>query len=442
MKIKVKKLNLVLLLLMSAEVIAKDKELDDLIEATSKNSLSQKAANESTSAAGLEKERSSKHWLPQVYLSGQSFLSNDPGTALFGKLTQREIKNSDFIADSLNHPATSLSTKAAIGVNLPLYEGGQKVAMNKALTFMSASKISEAKAIKSEFYTEVVKNYFIGKNLSMETSELSKVQVVIDSIISRYHIGNKENQLGYSGLLGLKSLKNKIAALLDENRAKKTGIDNVLIELSGLNVELSYSGESSLATLLKEYLNYSDDHYVTSHKVQSFFENAKSAKEAIEAEKSRNLPRVGLFGEGYAFNGDRAIGKGYTAGIYLNWNLFSGNDYGATQESIHKSKAAQYYAEANLQKEKIEYVGLKEALAAINRTLILLDESEKYLEEQTKISHNLFKNGLINALQYVEVLSRRVDLIKSRSEAKNQMILVHSQLAKNNNETQSIGANL
>jgi hypothetical protein len=67
-------------------------------------------------------------------LSGQSFISNDPGTALFGKLSQREIKNSDFMADSLNHPATSLYTKTAVGVNVPLYEGGQKVALSRAMT--------------------------------------------------------------------------------------------------------------------------------------------------------------------------------------------------------------------------------------------------------------------------------------------------------------------
>ncbi|MDO9180802.1 MAG: TolC family protein [Bacteriovorax sp.] len=438
----IKQLNLILLVLISGQVLAKDRELENLIKATNDNSLAQKAATENVSAAVLEKERSSKHWLPQVYLSGQSFISNDPGTALFGKMSQREIKSSDFMADSLNHPETSVYTKAAIGVNLPLYEGGQKVAMNNAMTFASEAKLSEAKAIRNEFYTEVVKNYVIGKNLKVEKTELIKIKMTLDSIISRYQVGNKENQLGYSGLLGLKSLKNKIFALLNENKSKSSATEKALAELSGTNAILIYPDESSISSLLKEYLSYSENQYVASHKLKSFFQNAKSAQEVIDAEKSRNLPRIGLFGEGYAFNGDRSLGKGYTTGIYLNWNLFSGNDYGASQEAIHKSKAAQYFAEASLQKEKVEYVGLKDALVAINSSLVLLDESEKYLEEQTKISHNLFKNGLINALQYVEVLSRRVDLIKSKSDAETQLIEVHSQLAKNTNDSKSEGANL
>ncbi|MBC7540439.1 MAG: TolC family protein [Bacteriovorax sp.] len=435
-----KQFNILFWLLMSSNAFSKGKELDELIKATNENSLAQKAANESVSAAVLVQERSTKHWLPKVYLTGQSFLSNDPGTALIGKLSQREIQNSDFMADSLNHPATSLYTKAVIGLNLPLYEGGEKVAVSKAMTFMSEARASEARAVGNEFYAEVVKNYLIGKNLALEKSDLLKSKTTIDSIISRYQIGNKSNQLGYSGLLGLKSLKNKITGLLDENNAKKLATEKALTELSGSKVNFKFSENSSLESLIKEYLSYSEITYIPSQKVQSFYLNAKSAVEVIDAEKSRNLPRIGLFGEGYAFNGDRATGKGYTTGIYLNWNIFSGNDYGASSEAIHKSKAAQYLAEATEQKERVEYEGLKDGLDAINHSLFLLKESENYLEEQTKISHNLFKNGLINALQYVEVLARRVDLIKSKSSAEAELIELRSQLTKNSNDTSKQGA--
>ena len=417
-----------------------EKELDDLINATNLNSLAQKAANESSSASTIEKERSAKHWLPQVYFSGQSFLSNDPGAALFGKISEREIKSSDFMPDALNHPASSIYSKAALGLSVPLYEGGQKIAMNKAYSFMNEAKISEEKSVQNEFYSEVVKNYLVTKNLTLEKSELNKINENIDSVISKYQIGNKSNLLGYSGLLGLRSLKNKISALLIENSAKNISTNSALKELSGKNGVLIFSGNSSLHSLINEYLSFSENQYIPSNKVQSFFENAKSAKEVIDAEKSRNLPRIGLFGEGYAFNGDRALGKGFTTGIYLNWNLFSPNDYGTEMEATHKSKAAQYFAEASMQKEKMEYLGLKEALEATKKSLVLLDESENYLEEQTKISHTLFKNGLINALQYVEVLSRRVDLIKSKRNAENELIQIQSELTKNSNDTKNKGA--
>lgn len=437
-----KKISLLLIVLLSSTAQSKEQELDNLIKVTNEKSFAQKAADETMKAAKIEKERSSKHWLPQVYLNADSYLTNDAGAALFGKLSQRQLKSSDFMEGPLNHPDSSIYTKAALGVSLPIYEGGQKAAVNNAMIFMSEAKTSEARAVRSEFYAEVVKNYLSEKSLSLEKRELNSIKSSIDSIISRYQIGNKSNQLGYSGLLGLKSLKNRIVALLDENGAKFSATDKALTELAGEKTVFKFPVDTTLKSLLKEYLAYSQSKYVPSNKVQSYFLNAKSAKEIVVAEKSRNLPRIGLFGEGYVFNGDRATDNGYTTGIYLKWNLFSGNDYGAGREAIHKSHAAEYFAQASLQKESIEYDGLKDALDAINRSLTLLQESEGFLEEQTKISHNLFKNGLINALQYVEVLSRRVDLIKSKSEAENQLIIVHSQLAKNSTEIQTEGAAL
>jgi outer membrane protein TolC len=437
-----KKSNLIIIALLCASAYSKEPELEELIKSTNENSLAQKAANEDLEVAGVVKERSSRHWLPKVYLTGQSFFSNDPGTALFGKLSQREIQSSDFLSVSLNHPESTLYSKAVIGVNLPLYEGGEKTSINKAMIFLSDSKVSQAKAVRNEIYVEIVKNYLVGKNLTLEKSDLSKIKSTIDSIINRYQVGNKSNQLGYSGLLGLKSLKNKITALLAENTAKLSATEKGLAELSGANINYKYSNDTTVESLIEEYLSYSENQYTPSDKVKSFFQNAQSSNEIIGAEKSRNLPRFGLFGESFAFRGNRATGTGYTTGIYLNWNLFSSSDYGASTEAIHKSKAAQYLAEATQQKEKVEYEGFKDSLGAINHSLLLLNESENYLEEQTKISHTLFKNGLINALQYVEVLSRRIDLIKSISSTKSELIAIHSQLAKNSSDTMSQGATL
>lgn len=427
------------LVLLSTNSFSKDYELEKVIKKAEEKSFALKAADESLQAAEIEKTRSARHWLPQVYLTGQSFVSNDPGTALFGKLSQREIKSSDFMEASLNHPETSLYTKAAIGVNFPLYEGGQKQAISEAMRFSRDAKKLEQKSMSDEFYIEVVKNYFVAKNFTLEKNNLNNVYSTLNLILQNYQVGSKENQLGYSGLLGLKSLKNKISASLGQNQAQLTAVEGALLELTGEKDKLLFSNNTSLEALVSEYLAYSEVNYIPSAKVKSYFENANSAREMIDASKSRNLPRIGLFGEGYAFNGERALAKGYATGINLSWNLFSSEDYGNSQDVVHKSNSAKYFAEASQQKEKIEYEGLKYALSSIKSSLSLLHESEKYLDEQIKISHNLFKNGLINALQYVEVLSRRIDLIKSITEAQNQLIETQSKLAKNSNINEQTG---
>ena len=59
----------------------------------------------------------------------------------------------------------------------------------------------------------------------------------------------------------------------------------------------------------------------------------------------------------------------------------------------------------------------KEGLSATEKTLKLLDESTALLQEQTQVARQLFRNGSINALQLVEVLNRRADLVVNRREA-------------------------
>jgi hypothetical protein len=50
-----------------------------------------------------------------------------------------------------------------------------------------------------------------------------------------------------------------------------------------------------------------------------------------------------------------------------------------------------------------------------------LDESADLLEEQTQTARGLFRSGSINALQLVEVLNRRADLLVNRAQAELQL---------------------
>lgn len=407
---------------------AKDIQLENLWKKSYQQALAVKASHENTNASKFEKERSEKHWYPQVYATGNSFVTNDPGTNMFGLLSQRDIKQTDFMPDSLNHPKSSVFTKGVIGVNVPLYEGGQKVAVNKAMNSMFEGKRKEEVFVGLSFYSEFVKTYTSALALHMQLSELKKVKATLDNLLVNYKIGNKSNMLGYSGLLGLKSLNQKLTAISDENAAKTNANLKALKELSGDETNLQFQDKVEIEGVINEYLASETAEYLPSEKINSLYDNAKAAKEFISAEKSRNLPRVGVFAESYAFNGDRKTGTGYSTGIYLNWNLFSGNDVGASDQAISRSHAAQYFAEATSQKEKMEFLGMKEMQRALVKTLGTLNESENLLDEQIKIANKLFQNGMINALQLVEVLSRRVDLLGLQTEARMNLINVQSQL--------------
>lgn len=409
------------LILASVSSAYADADFENLWKSIEHNSLALKASSESVEAANLDVSRTKRHWLPTVYATGQSYLTNDPGANMFGLLSQRKIEQTDFMPEKLNHPGSNLLTKGTIGLNLPLYEGGMKKSLADVSVHQYEAKKSEAKANQSGLFSEVAKSYFTIKSLESYQAEMNKMDSTLGSILGRYQLGNKSNMLGYSGLLGLKSLKNRIKAINEETRAKREAYQKALEELNGDRIQIvSKSAES----YLKEADRYlaGDSKYNASAKIKALNEAADAAKAAVGAEKSRNLPRVGLFAESYAFNGERNTGTGFSTGLYINWNLYSGTDHGASDVALHNSHAAKFYAEAMTQKEKIEFNSLKEMEETLAKTMITLEESQRLLDEQTTVANSLFKNGMINALQLTEVLSRRVDLLKNKNEVETNLI--------------------
>lgn len=415
-----KKNLLALLLILTFKAQAND-EFDKIWNSISSKSLYLKSSKEIVLASEKNKMRMGNHWVPTVYTTGSSYLTSDPGANMFGLLSERSIEQSDFMPDRLNHPGSNIYTKLALGVSVPLYEGGMKTSISKASEYQYESKKFEDKFNKVQLYSEVAKNYFTIKSIERFDSEILKIKSMLDGIIGKYQLGNKSNMLGYSGLLGLKSLKNRILAITDENQAKYEVLVKALDELNGDHIQLKKNDTNYLSDVNK-YLSIEQSEYQESDKINALNQNAKAANEIMGAEKSRNLPRVGIFAESYAFNGNRKTAGGYTAGLTLNWNLFSGNDLGASDEALHKSYAARYFAEASSQKEKIEFRSLTEMESVLIKTIVTLGESQKLLDEQTIVANSLFKNGMINALQLTEVLSRRIDLLKSKSEVELSLV--------------------
>jgi hypothetical protein len=71
----------------------------------------------------------------------------------------------------------------------------------------------------------------------------------------------------------------------------------------------------------------------------------------------------------------------------------------------------------------------EEAVAAIRANLGILVENEGLLEEQTRTARVLFKNGSINALQLVEVYSRRAESIEQRARLETEVAQMWALLA-------------
>lgn len=399
-------------------VNAQTVSFEDIWRTVHSSSSAQEAAALKTQSMEEGASRAQNHWLPRVYLDARSYQTNDPGPSLLGLLEQRKIEAADFYPDSLNRPGSQTFTRGALGAELALFEGGMKQAQVSMYKHMVRAEKLTASQIEIEQYAQSSLAYGSIASIKKQKQKLQALNSEVSRLIKGYQLGQKSNPVGYSGLLGMKSLANRITGLIDHLEAIEKASYGALKEMGVQDVNWA----PHIIEAKRFVDDYISDGFPKNEATQSYksLANAEGVQ-ALEAtskmERARYLPRVGAFAESYVFNGSRDTANGYMAGIYLQWSLFDPSDFGRHKEAKLNAMAAEKFNQASLQQENTERVSLYEAEMALRSNLSRLDESDRLLTEQTQVSLKLFKNGSIGALQFVEILNRRTDLISQQFEA-------------------------
>jgi outer membrane protein TolC len=390
-------------------------------------SLNKKASELDRDVVELSLTRAERHWLPRVYGSAQWFNTNDPTQVFFSNLGQRSIEQTDFLPRDLNHPGRRSFNTGTLGLDLPLYEGGQKRAQLTQLRTLLQAADWELKAIESKDFTELSLNYGALLVSLKNTLYLSELQKALDKIINSYQVGSQRNPVGYSGLLGLKGVKNRIEGSLYE------------LNLSALNAKtwINTKIESSdnwvpdinqdVIDFLQRHLSspssgvYSSLLLAQEHKV-----NSLSAVTAME--RSRFLPRVGLFALNNLYSGDRDTENAQAFGLYLAWDIFNSDSFGRVSEAHASNLAQEAKVKAHKQEEKMLLEQLLSTRMTLEKSLALVKQSDEILREQSQNAMKLFRSGLLSGLQLAEVINRRVDLIENKYKVENQMLTVYAKI--------------
>jgi outer membrane protein TolC len=382
------------------------------------SSPAQEASLLQANALTETKNRASRHWLPRFYLDARAYQTNDPGDNFFGLLEQRSLQQSDFDPATINTPGTHTYQRGAIGLDLPLYEGGMKVSQVDMLTHAVNAQENSTNQVQIEQYSQVALSYGAIGVLAQEQLRFQALKSEIEHLKKSYKLGNKSNPVGYSGLLGIESLENRLNGFLNQYAAESRAYYSALREMGLKQVQWEPVRTDTRSYVDTYFLGQgSKAEVANSFKMKSLRENVMAGEEASNMEKARFLPRVGAFAETYKFNGGRADATGYNAGVYVRWSLFDPADFGTLSEAKTKALAAKKYSEAMEQQERAERAGLSESIRAYRENIVLLDDSYKILIEQSKITEKLFQSGAINALQIVEILNRRAELISQHCEA-------------------------
>jgi hypothetical protein len=426
-------------------------EFGKIWEKIKENSHTQKALSLESRAAKISSNKASKHWLPRIYADARNYTTNDPALNFFSNLGQRAATNSDFSTksartqpsnfidtnnnlyttpnyntlnlfapDTLNNPGTNTYQRGTLGVDFSIYEGGSKKAVAKAFEKQAEGKQLENKFVSLNEYANSAAMYGTLISLYDQQEKIAALDKTVNTILSRYQLGNRGNPVGYSGGIALKSLKNRIEGIKEETAARIESIKSSIESSSG-NLPSNWSLKlQSTNSFADEYLKLSAPE--KSYMAKAMKAYADGATEQAEAEKARILPKVGVYGESYAYRGERSVATSFNAGFYIQMNLYSPGDLDSIELAKINSKAMQERVEETIRNEEAKIKSLIQMEKALSKNLELIQENAKLMEEQLTVSQQLFSSGAINAIQLSEVFSRRADIIQAKANIESEYL--------------------
>jgi hypothetical protein len=413
--------------LLAGQVFAQTLTFDEVWKVYLEKSPDLLAIRKEKEASDLAYERGSLHWLPRLSLMGQWSDTNDPGQVFFNNLGQRAITQQDFIPSALNRPDRQRFLNASLGLSLPLYEGGMKKEEASMLKELARSSEIELMAKKTEHYAELTRQYGSLLIHEMNLNSLENLNGELSKIISSYQMGSKSNPVGYSGLLGLKGVSNRLEGLQISFNLSVKNKKDWISEKAGLTIPWKTSTGSGVNDFISQVFQES-----TGEAFSSMFRTQELKVSALahapKMEQARFLPQLGIFAQNNLYSGDRDSESSQTLGLYLMWDLFNPNSYNRSSEATAKYLSMKAKLEAGRQEESIMKANLLSSKEALETNLRLLADSNRLLNEQSVTAMKIFKAGLLSALQLAEVINRRIDVIEQKNTVELQYLDVRSRL--------------
>jgi outer membrane protein TolC len=375
-------------------------------------------------------ERSARHWVPGFTLTGRGIHTNDPAQVFFSRLGQRSAEAADFNPSSLNHPGTANFVSTSLGMQWSLFEGGAGSAYRDLQRSMSDLKSLGKNRAEWEAYVETASAYGTILHAEATRDSVTALKGTVQGILSRYSVGSKSNPVGYSGLLGLKSLLNRVQAVEEQLLTEADTGRSRIRALSGAVPDEFQVRKEPLSVFMSVVLPESQVTGSDSVSVSLAEKQVELAGASIGLDRARALPQIGVFGEGGVVTGARNTGAAYAGGLYLRWSLFDPRDFGSLSEKRLEREAALARLEGARSAVRSGREGGLKSLHALERNEKLLQESLTLMGEQVEVASRLFQSGSISALQLVEVYNRRLDLLLGHQELQRQHIQIRAGLAR------------
>ncbi|HYL80418.1 MAG TPA: TolC family protein, partial [Candidatus Acidoferrum sp.] len=367
-----------------------------------------RAASHQAAAAATGIDQARAGFLPRVDFSEGITRSNNPVYAFGSLLNQGRFTQADFAVDRLNHPDPISNWRTNVGGSVPLFMGG------RTLLGYQQAQISQEAAERGRARTE--QEIIFGVVRAYHAILLSReAQATVDASVRTAEANLAAAEARYES--GIVVASDALAARVRLARLKEEAIaaaNQVVLAQAALNdamgvaLDQAYriTGRLDLSPLRYERLEGLEAQARERRPDfrQAVLEEQRQEKEVLRT-KGALLPTLHLMGN-YELNNHRVASEGHdgwSVGVVMNWNLFSG---GLDRARIVEAQANRDRAAA-LRERLASAIGLEVrdaylALQTARERVGVAKDAVDSAEESLRIVQDRYESGLTTIVELLD----------------------------------------
>jgi outer membrane protein TolC len=362
---------------------------------------------------------------PSLGLSSTYGQTNNPMYSFGNILNQGAFNDSiDF-----NAPGRTDNLQVKAEVQYRLYNGGQDTANQDAATARLLGSRIDRTVLHRQLAFEVVRAFHAiiqaQEMTAVRKASLEAITASLDVAKARYDAGT----LLQEDLLNLELQQASATEILIQNKHAEELAKRRFLNLLGLPAgEVVLDGRSSNDQELPQQITSAGR-----QELQSLKTAIAAAEAELRAAKAARRPTLDSFASYQMDSGSvlNAEGDSWMAGLRMNYSLFDGGKttsaIALAEARVRETKALEAKTilalDLEIQQAELEYSQAKQRLQVTEKMVTVA-------EETARLSRERFKEGVILAIDLIDVETRLTDALARRSSAKTMHLIARANLRR------------
>lgn len=387
---------------------------EDAVRRARDGSFPVRRAASETERMRAQKRQTLGVFLPQLTASEEATRTTDPVNAFGFKLKQERFAQSDFQIDQLNDPDRIDNFSTKLEAEQPLFNLDGLFRRRAASDAVRAASLSEQR-------TEEVISFETRKGYYGLVLAEQRVGVIDSALAAARSNEQKAQDLFEQGMINradVLAAQVRVSELESERaRARadrRTAADRLRV-LLGLEEDVDIEPTDSLTKTTAQVAQIDVGRInQTRSDMRALRYRADAAKEQTRGAWTEFVPTLNARGT-YAWNDDTAFGtrgSGYTVGVALTWNLFSGfQNIGRAQENEARLQEAQIQVEEQALKNQVDIAEARRDLRTTRQEIAQAETAVAQARESLRIRSDRYTEGLA---QTTDLLQAEATLAERR----------------------------